>query len=119
MRDTYEERYAAAIRSLEGARMSRLASRPPWLGPMRRLGLRPLPPHFASFWANVMGHGLVFTFALGVLMWLVAWRDAVPPQAAAVTAVLLGLFFGLVVAFLYRATAERSGLVRWEDLPPG
>lgn len=118
MTDDYERRYRAALARIEAKGISRWAAEPPWLRLARGLGMRPRPPHYAPFWANVMGHGVVFMFLWGIVMWMLFWGERVPPAAAAVTALLAGILFGLVMAFLYRATAERCGLGRWDELAP-
>jgi hypothetical protein len=115
----YEMRYAAALRAADEAGFRRGASETFLVRGLRGLGLRPRPPHYAGFAANVMMHGLPFTLVWGVLMWALVWGDRVPPAHAAVAALMAGLFFGVVVAYLYRATADRASLPRWEDLPGG
>jgi hypothetical protein len=113
----YEPRYQAALRAADAAGLSRVIAEPPHLRLLRRMGLQPRPPHFAAFSTNFMAHGLPFALIWGVIMWLLVWGGTVPPATAAVAALLAGIAFGLVVAFLYRGTAERKGLPRWEDLP--
>jgi hypothetical protein len=117
MPSDYETQYAAAIRAADAAGFRRSASETPLVRALRALGLKPRPPHYASFGVNVMMHGVVFTFFWGLLMWAFVWGGRVPPAYAAVAALAAGILFGVVVAFLYRATAERSDLPRWEDLP--
>jgi hypothetical protein len=117
MPSEYETRYRHAIRAAEAAGLRRGVVETPLVRGLQALGLRPRPPHYTGFAVNVMTHGVVFTFVWGLVMWVFLWGDLVPPAAAAVAALMAGLFFGLVVAFLYRATADRSGLPRWEDLP--
>ncbi len=117
MPSDYETRYQAAIRAADAAGFRRSASETPLVRGLRALGLKPRPPHYASFGTNVMLHGIIFTFVWGVLMWVFVWGDRVPPEYAAVAALLAGILFGVVIAFLYRATAERGDLPRWEDLP--
>jgi hypothetical protein len=117
MATSYEARYRAALRAIDAAGLSRTTAEPPHIRLLRGLGLKPRPPHFASFSANFMGHALPFTLIWGVIMWLLVWGGRVPPAAAAVAALLAGIAFGFAVAFLYRGTAERSRLPRWDDLP--
>jgi hypothetical protein len=119
MSTDYETRYAAALRAADEAGFRRGASETFLVRGLRALGLKPRPPHYARFAANVMMHGLIFTFVWGVPMWAFVWGDRVPPAYAAVAALTAGIFFGVVVAYLYRATADRAGLPRWDDLPGG
>jgi hypothetical protein len=112
-----EARHGAAMRAIDAAGLSRAAADPPQIQLLRRLGFAPRRPHFAAFSTNFLAHGPPFALVWGLGMWLLAWRGAVPAAPAAVAAVLAGIAFGLAVALLYRGTAERRGLPRWEGLP--
>ncbi len=112
----YQRRYDAALAEATRAGLGRRIVEPLHFRLLRRLGLRVRPPHYASFPANMMGHGFVFALVWGVLMWLLIWQGRVPAPYAAVAALFAGIVFGLVVAFLYRGTAQRHDLSRWEDL---
>lgn len=114
----HQARYRAALREATAAGLRPRTVEPPHFRLLRSLGLPVRPPHYVSFAVNMMGHGFVFALVWGVLMWLLAWRGSVPAPYAAVAALGAGILFGLVIAFLYRATAQRLGLSRWEDLRP-
>lgn len=118
MMSDYQARYEAALREATAAGLRHRTAEPPHFRLLRKLGLRVRPPHYTSFAANMMGHGFPFALVWGVLMWVLVWRGAVPPPSAALAALGAGIFFGLVIAFLYRATAQQHGLSRWVDLRP-
>lgn len=81
------------------------------------LGARVRPPHFQGFAANVVTSGTYFALVWGLLMWFILFspRDA-SVMAAVQMSVLVGLLYGLVMAFYYRRSARKHDLPPWSSL---
>jgi hypothetical protein len=99
---------------------------PPLFRLLWALGLEVPPPLFLGFRKLTLligtGFGVLWGPLWGVGMWLWVWRGEIPAGVAVsmtvFTAVLAGLSFGLVMAWLARRQAARLGLPSsWEEYP--
>lgn len=81
------------------------------------MGVRVKPPHFQSFPANILTSGAYFAIVWGVLMWFILFspRDA-SGVAVMQLSVLVGLIYGVIMAFYYRLSARRHNLPDWHSL---
>lgn len=99
---------------------------PPLFRLLWALGLAVPPPLFLEFRKLALlmgtGFGVLWGPLWGVGMWLWVWQGEIPAGVAVsmtlFTAVLAGLSFGLLMAWLARRQAARLGLPSsWEEYP--
>ncbi len=82
------------------------------------VGITVLPPHFASFHANVLAQGSLFAICWGTGMWFFSWRDEdLTLLTWLLRSGITGALFGLVMATYYRWQARKHKLPTWNDLP--
>lgn len=117
MDDSYKDRITRAMAELEASSIRSLNYAPPMFRVARRLGLKPRPPHYMSFWRATLLLGPAFGITWGLVMWLLQWRAAEVPMVVVIPSCLLaGVIFGLAMAGYYRWAGAQAGLSKWEDL---
>ncbi|WP_211473270.1 DUF6404 family protein [Collimonas humicola] len=116
---TFKEKLSAALRSLASKGIWRSNYAPPLFQLLWRLGVKIPPPHFVSFFSNVVLFGLFFSCAWVAIM--LGFRhpgeEAQSVIATILGAVFAGLFFGIGIAAHYRHSSRRYGIPRWSDFP--
>lgn len=82
-----------------------------------RLGFDVPPPHFESFWRNILILGSYFTVLASLLMWLLVWsHDSDTLWAAIAASAISGMLFGVVMAGYYAYGKRKYKLPDWRSL---
>jgi len=109
----------AALKILASTGIWRSSYVPPLLRLLWRLGLDVPPPHFATFWNNVLYNGSLFAVFWGLLMWFIPWfREERSLLRVLVLAGFMGVFFGLWMAAYYARGRRKYNLPSWKDFNP-
>jgi hypothetical protein len=116
---THRQKVDHLIAELGQQGVSRYKAAPPLFRLLWALGLEVPPPLFLGFLPLTVLFGAPFGVLWGVGMWFWVWQGL--GLAGLVVglpgAVLAGLLFGLVMAWIHRRYAVRFGLPSWEDYP--
>ncbi|KXF81940.1 DUF6404 family protein [Enterovibrio coralii] len=84
---------------------------------LMRFGFRLPPPHYQSFWCNLVSSGSSFGVIWGALMWFMLWEPAGKTFVECLTLMVMGgALFGLLNASFYRLRRKRLGLSTWNEL---
>lgn len=111
MSNDYRQRMLAIADELSEQGVGRYASAPPIYRLAWRLGFRIRPPHYQSFASLTLGSAAWFGLTWGLVMWFMDWQyKQMPVAAALVASAAAGLFFGLMMAAIYRWKAHRLHL---------
>jgi len=90
---------------------------PPIYRLARLSGFKARPPHYNSFLVNLLVTSLWFGCAWGIFMWLAIWRTQGTTFIGAVTVcIVVGVFFGLIMAAYYTYSGKKKGLSTWEEV---
>ncbi|WP_298969917.1 DUF6404 family protein [uncultured Roseobacter sp.] len=113
----YQRRFEAAEAELEQAGIWPSNAVPPYTRFLRRLGLRPVPPHYKPLWRSFLGQSVFFTLLMG----FVSFSTAAGPDGRSVTefgirTVLIGLALGSTMLIYFAYSQWKYALSRWEDL---
>jgi len=115
--DEYERRFEAAAEELNSTGIWKLNAVPPYTRFLQKIGLAPRPPHYLNFWRVVVGMGVWYACAWGLMMYVWQWRDQGMHIGVVVfLAVIGGAFFGLLMAAYYRKGQRKHNLTSWDDL---
>lgn len=115
---TYPHRLETALARLAATGIMKSNYAPPLFRILWKMGVYLRPPHFANFISNFLLTGTWFGFAWGMFMWLFVWSGAGKSSfAAAATALVGGVLFGLCMAAYYRYGARKYKLPEWSQIP--
>ena len=112
-----DPRRATALELLAKAGIRRSNYEPPFLRLFWKFGFNVPPPHFASFWSNVVFMGSFFGVLWGVIVWMLVWSlEGETLGVVALAAVLAGTFIGLAMASYYAYGRRKHKLPSWQEL---
>lgn len=113
----YDRRYSAALAELHAAGITRSAAEPLFTRALRRLGLRPRPPQYHTFWQSALGLGAYFTASWGLIMYVFFWRSSTMPLwLMLASALIAGALFGAIMAAIYLRSRKKHRLTPWTSL---
>lgn len=111
----YTRKFGAAMEEMHSKGLAQSLPLPILL--LRKLGKRPLPPHYDRFWRAALVQGGFFGPFFGAFMYLFAWRnDGMSAAGAIMMSLLAGLFFGVSMSAYYRLMRSRYALTDWDKL---
>ena len=114
---SYTRRFNAALAETDAAGIWRSNAFPPLLHGLRKLGLKPRPPHYMVFWRSAALMSVFFGTVWGLIMQIILWGpQGQPAQTSFTSAALTGLAFGLAMASYYAWGRRRYGLSKWHAL---
>jgi hypothetical protein len=109
--ESYKQHMAAAG-------VSKFAAFPPLWRILWRLGIRIPPPVFLGFLPNALIFGLFFAIFFALGLWLLHSLGVVDDPALNAPWIV-GIPFGLVMAFEQRSLANKLKLGAWAEFPSG
>lgn len=113
----FEDKYAFALNELERSKIWRSNYYPPLIRLIHHLGIKVPPPHYNSFFANVILMGAMFGIIWGLLMYLLLWQSQNMAAANILTAVVIaGSLFGFSMASYYKYSAKKNALTPWQAI---
>lgn len=116
-KDEYERRFLAAVAETKTAGIWFSNAVPPIIRLLRRIGFRPLPPHYIPFKTMLLRLCIYFAVAWGLLMGLFIWDAEKMPLSVLIGLSLgAGLLFGLCMALYYAYGRKAHKLTPWDDL---
>ena len=81
------------------------------------LGINIAPPIFGSFLPSAFFMGAFFAIGWGTIMWLMLWSHEpnMSLASAAITSIVAGLLFGLIMAGYFAYKSRQLNLPPWSE----
>lgn len=113
----YQRRFKAAESELEKAGIWPSNAVPPYIWFLRKLGLKPLPPHYRPLWRSFLGQSTFYTLLIGPVSFSIVGGPAERSLTEfGFRTVLLGLVLGFSMVIYYAVGRRKYALSRWADL---